>query len=665
MTLPAPLEYGQVRWKAVQAVADTADGDALPEAVPVTGSVTFDLMAPALFVPGVDPTTVFVQSHTYWFDLTGVLRDVQGRELISLIATDSETVTPTGATWRASPHLTSGHRMEPFFFELPAGTVVDLTEVAPVLSSTGVPIIRGPKGDPGDPGPQGDPGPEGPAGGGWNAVDATETVKGIVELATTAEATAGTDTVRAVTPAGVKAHVDAATVTVADATTSTKGIVQLTNHLGGTATAPTVRNATDTVTGIVELATNAETITGTDTARAVTPAGVKAAAVQVTEAPLSALRHGVKSDGTDTTAELQAALNAVPDGGTLLIPDATFRVDSALTVPSNISVIGEGRRSQIDYRGSTAMATLSSKTNIKFEKLRVSLAHATGTAFDLSNSFRNSFRSMIVDGQHLSSTGSTYRTQRGFVFRDNAGDNRIIDCDINNLGNGISTDSIMNYVVGSVFGTCWKSIVGGDPAGVNFRAGISATSCTFVSSAAATDCHVDVTGSSLEWWFSQVWMEGCDTAVRVGSASGGARSFGLNQMKLAATTKILDIVNGRQFSLRDITLAGDGAGAATPIPITVNATTAQYGFVETLRTTQVFDYDTVAVFPQGWTVLGGRSSATQLPRLGTRTAAPTTGTWARGDIVWNSAPSASGFIGWVCVTAGTPGTWKTFGAISA
>jgi len=45
-------------------------------------------------------------------------------------------------------------------------------------------------------------------------------------------------------------------------------------------------------------------------------------------------------------------------------------------------------------------------------------------------------------------------------------------------------------------------------------------------------------------------------------------------------------------------------------------------------------------------------------------AAPTTGTWAVGDIVYNDTPTAGGYIGWVCVTAGTPGTWKTFGPIS-
>jgi len=46
-------------------------------------------------------------------------------------------------------------------------------------------------------------------------------------------------------------------------------------------------------------------------------------------------------------------------------------------------------------------------------------------------------------------------------------------------------------------------------------------------------------------------------------------------------------------------------------------------------------------------------------------AAPTTGAWGRGEIVWNQNASAGGFAGWICVAAGTPGTWKQFGAIEA
>jgi hypothetical protein len=44
--------------------------------------------------------------------------------------------------------------------------------------------------------------------------------------------------------------------------------------------------------------------------------------------------------------------------------------------------------------------------------------------------------------------------------------------------------------------------------------------------------------------------------------------------------------------------------------------------------------------------------------LWSEAAAPTTGTWAQGDVVWNTGASAGGSPGWVCTTAGTPGTWK-------
>ncbi len=56
---------------------------------------------------------------------------------------------------------------------------------------------------------------------------------------------------------------------------------------------------------------------------------------------------------------------------------------------------------------------------------------------------------------------------------------------------------------------------------------------------------------------------------------------------------------------------------------------------------------------------------TSTQRYNAYVAAPTTGAWAVGDVVWNSAPAAGGSEGWVCTTAGTPGTWKLFGTIAA
>lgn len=108
-------------------------------------------------------------------------------------------------------------------------------------------------------------------------VNATESVRGIVELATAAEVIAGTDTERAVTPAGLEGKT---------ATDARKGIVELaTNAETQTGTdaeravtpaALTARTATDTRTGLIEIATNAEVQAGTDAQRAVTPAGLAA-----------------------------------------------------------------------------------------------------------------------------------------------------------------------------------------------------------------------------------------------------------------------------------------------------------------------------------------------------------------------------------------------------
>jgi len=44
---------------------------------------------------------------------------------------------------------------------------------------------------------------------------------------------------------------------------------------------------------------------------------------------------------------------------------------------------------------------------------------------------------------------------------------------------------------------------------------------------------------------------------------------------------------------------------------------------------------------------------------------PESGNYRKGDIVWNTDPKPTGYVGWVCVREGTPGEWKGFGQISA
>lgn len=65
------------------------------------------------------------------------------------------------------------------------------------------------------------------------------------------------------------------------------------------------------------------------------------------------------------------------------------------------------------------------------------------------------------------------------------------------------------------------------------------------------------------------------------------------------------------------------------------------------------------------TIVGDIVLGENAKSVGYGTAAPTTGTYGRGSIVFNDSPSAGGTVGWSCVVAGSPGTWKTFGTISA
>ena len=75
--------------------------------------------------------------------------------------------------------------------------------------------------------------------------------------------------------------------------------------------------ATDTATGVVELATNAEVVTGTDTTRAVTPASMKAGLNATGSAPIYACRAWVRFNGIGTVS-IQGSGNvtSVSDDGT-------------------------------------------------------------------------------------------------------------------------------------------------------------------------------------------------------------------------------------------------------------------------------------------------------------------------------------------------------------
>lgn len=157
-----------------------------------------------------------------------------------------------------------------------------------------------------------------------------------------------------------------------------------------------------------------------------------------------------------------------------------------------------------------------------------------------------------------------------------------------------------------------------------------------------------------------------------------------------------DDVNLNGFNIESTTAAGINV-TTNPKKVSIAngrvVSATDYGVFGNTTTTELnvsnVEVDTVAGLNRAFyggggnvTFIGNKSNAAThlLVAAGTRkrerdnswnaavavgSAAPTAGTYSVGDVVWNTAPAASGTMGWVCTTAGTPGTWKTFGTIAA
>jgi len=108
---------------------------------------------------------------------------------------------------------------------------------------------------------------------------ATTSVAGIIELATNTEANAGSATNRAVTPANLGAFTGTSNITTVGTIGSGtwQGSAISTDYIANTSGTNTgdEPNASTSTKGIIEIATTAEIKTGTDTGRAVTPAGLR------------------------------------------------------------------------------------------------------------------------------------------------------------------------------------------------------------------------------------------------------------------------------------------------------------------------------------------------------------------------------------------------------
>lgn len=198
---------------------------------------------------------------------------------------------------------------------------------------------------------------------------ATDVRSGLIKTATADEAKAGADTSKAITAAALKAAVDARAATTEEAVAGSSDSKFLTPKSILSVAGSTGKK------GLVELATEEETKAGTDTTRAVTPAGMKSAIdaslSSATEEKAGTVRLATPDEakiGTATgTAVSPASLKVAVDDRAATSEEVSVGTASAKFVtPATLKTVIDGLNQAIaslttrieDLEGASASATV-------------------------------------------------------------------------------------------------------------------------------------------------------------------------------------------------------------------------------------------------------------------------------------------------------------------
>lgn len=157
MALPSNISYGTIVGQFIAAVQDRSDADALPDSIPVQGTVTF--LPNITYLKNINsvpnPVTMIKTPTVCYLDTDGYLSEMISpgvfRRGVKLIATDDPDLNPVNWTWTVAYNFTDDQGTPigspaSHSISVPSNSTQDLTLISPVSSSTGNAIVRGPSG---------------------------------------------------------------------------------------------------------------------------------------------------------------------------------------------------------------------------------------------------------------------------------------------------------------------------------------------------------------------------------------------------------------------------------------------------------------------------------------------------------------------------------------
>jgi hypothetical protein len=395
--------------------------------------------------------------------------------------------------------------------------------------------------------------------------------------------------------------------------------------------------------------------------------------VRIYSAELSAKWFGATGNGSsDDTAALQNALNAAA-GGTLFIPPGKYITTSTLSVSADTRIIGSGYSENTpgiwckhngDGLLSSSPINSSTAARIRIEKLGLSVDgsfQSTNTGGGIDNVGGTYF---VVD------TCVVVAFKYGIIF-DQAECADILDCDLEANGTAgiwlVDGDDHTKGAEGEYTNriSIQRCQLNGGTIGILDDGGGDHrfSDCNFNGN---TSYGIYVAGAEPAL-IESCEFEACGLCIYATYQTYNSHT-GTGQSQLTIRSNLLaasvgnncvQFVAGSPVYLEANLVAGSPtayafAGIANCFQVNAigNVNDGPGGI-------QMFDSD-----PENGTVLSAGMQIQNGRQLTTGTAAPTSGTWNRGDVVQNTAPSSGGYAGWICMASGTPGTWAGYGVIA-
>jgi hypothetical protein len=420
--------------------------------------------------------------------------------------------------------------------------------------------------------------------------------------------------------------------------------------------------------------------------------------------------YGAKIDGsTDDTVAIQTAIDTAPAGSIVLFSPGNAKITSPLSITKALTLRGSSQyASRIFPVGCGAIIVAAGVSNFRMENIELAAAvrHTVTpnvyVGIDIAGTLaskpvNHTYRDVYIDGFQTgfrsaylwSSTWDNFRVSNGQIGMDIYGQsvnnfmtNNLISCDGSVGSRGIRfagkasfsdaspiategwhilttlTDNTeigieMIAITHSVVGNCiidhnTKSAILIDDNGTNFAGNISLHDNYMAMTGALGTNAVDLESSIANTQAVGVRVHDNHIITYAGSTC----QAGIWIADTSAPASIRgNILKG--FAAYDIRcqIGGNIVQGNRMLSAVAN------NFYTTTTPSLVADNVGVVYLGAGGTTPNVYSVAGRMKITYTTGGAPTTGSWAAGDISFNYAPAVGQPHGWMCTVGGTPGTW--------